>query len=81
NAQKDDVFNFESLKNSPFLFNFEQISKFKIAFLIENLRYHHSHPWRAFWKLFKKHFPKKVLDFEQFEKKMERIYAEVKSWK
>jgi hypothetical protein len=81
NAQKDDVFNFESLKNSPFLFNFEQISKFKIAFLIENLRYHHSHPWRAFWKLFKKHLPKKTLDFEQFEKKMERIYAEVKSWK
>ena len=80
-SDEAELFNFESLKNKPFCFIESQIAKFRMIFLIEDWRHHPSHPWRAFWKLFKKHLPKKTLDFEQFTKKMERIYSEVKSWK
>lgn len=76
-----EVFHLDCLKDRPFHFIEDQISKFRMIFLIEEWRYHHDHPWRQFWKDYKMHFPKKILDFDQFTKKMERIYSEVKSWK
>ena len=76
------LFNFESLRNKPFCFIESQIPKFQMIFLIEEWRYDHNyHPWRRFWENYKKHLPKKILNFEQFRKKMESIYSEVKSWK
>ncbi len=77
-----ELFNFESLRNKPFCFIESQIPKFKMIFLIEEWRYDHNyHPWRRFWEKYKKHLPKKIFDFDQFRKKMESIYSEVKSWK
>ena len=81
-SDEAELFNFESLRNKPFCFIDSQIPKFKMIFLIEEWRYDHNyHPWRRFWEKYKKHLPKKIFDFDQFRKKMERIYSEVKSWK
>lgn len=81
-SDEAELFNFESLRNKPFCFIESQIAKFRMIFLIEDWRYDHNyHPWRRFWEKYKKHLPKKILDFDQFTKKMERIYSEVKSWK
>lgn len=81
-SDEAELFNFESLRNKPFCFIESQIAKFRMIFLIEEWRYDHNyHPWRRFWEKYKKHLPKKILDFDQFTKKMERIYSEVKSWK
>lgn len=81
-SDEAELFNFESLRNKPFCFIESQIPKFKMIFLIEEWRYDHNyHPWRRFWEKYKKHLPKKIFDFDQFRKKMERIYSEVKSWK
>lgn len=78
---KEGIFCFKALREMPFAFSPERISKFRLFFILENWRYHPNHPWASFWKLHKKHFPKKSIKIEEFTKKMDEIYEEVKKWK